>query len=328
MFDWYEAHGYFNLNVYTMARIETPGTVFFQKLHSEYLSFLSSEGIKPNTIDSFRNVSCKFLQFLEKGGCSSLASVSPDNVFSFMIELRKTWAEESLRTAVSALRSFFRFAKEPSLLKAANCICTIKARTIIPILSDEEENMIWNVLNSDEQITKRDKAIVLLGLTTGLRACDIVSLQTKDIDWQTDSMTIIQQKTGNILVVPLFPAVGNAIADYILEERPKISSGFLFVRQLAPYLPLSGHSACYCIIRTVFERAGIQLSEGICGTRLLRHNAASKLLKNGVSVETIAAVLGHSDPDSTEIYLTTDDIRIRECGLPLSSVPIREGVLK
>lgn len=327
MFDWYEAHGYFNLNIYTRPRIDTPGTIPFQKLHLKYLSYISSEGLKPNTIDSFRNVSCKFLQFLEKRGYSSLVSVSPDNVFSFVIELRKAWAEESLRTAVSVLRSFFRFAEEPSLIKAANYIRTVRARTIIPILSDEEENLIWNVLNLDERVTKRDKAIVLLSLMTGLRACDIVNLQTKDIDWQSESITIIQQKTGNILAVPLLPAVGNAIADYILKERPKIGSGYLFIRQLAPYLPLSGHSPCYRIIRMVFKYAGIQKCAGFCGTRLLRHNAASKLLKKGVPVETIAAVLGHSDSDSTEIYLTTDDIRMRECGLPLSSVPIREGGL-
>lgn len=143
MFNWYEAHGYFSLNAYTRPRIETPGRVLFQKLHPEYLSHISSEGLKPNTIDSFRNVSCKFLQFLEKRGYSSLASVTPDNVISFMAELRKTWAEESLRTAVSVLRSFLRFAEEPSLLKAADCIRTVRARTIIPILSDEEENLIY-----------------------------------------------------------------------------------------------------------------------------------------------------------------------------------------
>ena len=53
---------------------------------------------------------------------------------------------------------------------------------------------------------------------------------------------------------------------------------------------------------------------------MLRHNAASIMVRNAVPVETIAAVLGHSSPDSTDIYITTDEERLRECVLPMTEI--------
>jgi len=65
-----------------------------------------------------------------------------------------------------------------------------------------------------------------------------------------------------------------------------------------------------------------------CGSRLLRHNAASRMLKKGVPIQTIASALGHTSTDTTDIYLTTDEKRLRECALPLSIVPVRMEVLQ
>jgi site-specific recombinase XerD len=53
---------------------------------------------------------------------------------------------------------------------------------------------------------------------------------------------------------------------------------------------------------------------------LLRHNAASTMVKNAVPIETIAAVLGHANPDTTDIYITTDEYRLRECVLPMTGI--------
>lgn len=53
---------------------------------------------------------------------------------------------------------------------------------------------------------------------------------------------------------------------------------------------------------------------------LLRHNAASTMVKNEVPIETIAAILGHSSSDTTDIYITTDEVRLRECVLPMNGI--------
>jgi site-specific recombinase XerD len=89
----------------------------------------------------------------------------------------------------------------------------------------------------------------------------------------------------------------------------------VFVRSLAPYTGLSGHSAVRGVIKKVFDDAGVVPVQ--MGTRLTRHNLASKMLAARVGLPVIAAVLGHADPASADSYLETDQERMRGCVLPL-----------
>ncbi len=71
----------------------------------------------------------------------------------------------------------------------------------------------------------------------------------------------------------------------------------------------------YRVTATTFRIAGV--AEVKAGTSLLRHSAASRLLRAGVPLPTISAVLGHADPESTNVYLSVDQARLLECVLPL-----------
>jgi site-specific recombinase XerD len=115
-------------------------------------------------------------------------------------------------------------------------------------------------------------------------------------------------------------AVGNAIARYLYEDRPSADNDYLFVRDLAPFGPLSGHSSCYVIVKKAFEKAGISRDGRIFGMHMLRHNAASVMVRNEVPVSTVAAVLGHSSTDTTDIYITTDEAKLRECVLRMTGI--------
>jgi integrase len=148
----------------------------------------------------------------------------------------------------------------------------------------------------------------------------LINLQLSDIDWNNEIITFKQSKTGNLVCLPLTPTVGNAIAKYIVNERPDIESNFLFLRTLAPFSPLSDHAACHAIVSKVFKSAGIDKGSRIWGMHMLRHNAASTMVKNEVPIETIAAILGHSTPDTTDIYITTDAERLKECVLPMANI--------
>lgn len=321
LFNSYLETGYFDLSMYRTP-LDTPKSEMYQKLHSEYVASLE---LKTNTINSYRNVSCKFLTFLEKSGVYDVSDATPRDIISFFMYLKKSWDDGSLRIAVSSLRSFFTFINHRELLIAMDNIKTIRTKKIIPVLNTDEHDRIWGVLKKSDIVSLRDKAIILLSLIFGMRACDIVNLKLSDINWSTNTITFVQQKTGNLIILPLFPSMGNAIYDYITKERPESICNEVFLRSLAPYTPLSGHSACYRIIKRVFENADISCNHRICGTRLLRHNAASNMLKQETSIETIAAILGHSSPDSTNIYITTNEVALKQCVLPL--IGITKGVL-
>lgn len=321
LFNSYLETGCFDLSLHRTP-LDTPKTEIYQKIHSEYVASLE---LKTNTINSYRNVSYKFLTFLEKSDIYTVPDATSRDLISFFMYLRKSWDDGSLRTAASALRSFFTFINHRELLIAMNNIRTIRTKKIIPVLNTDEQERIWDILKKPGIISLRDKAIILLSLIFGMRACDIVNLELSDIGWSTDTITFVQQKTGNLTTLPLFSSVGNAISDYITKERPASTYKGVFLRSLAPYTPLSGHSACYRIIKRVLENADVSCNHRICGTRLLRHNTASHMLKQETSIETIAAILGHSSSDSTNIYITTNEITLKQCVLPL--IGITKGVL-
>ena len=189
----------------------------------------------------------------------------------------------------------------------------IAAGTIVDYIKTTKQNR-------QRAISNRDAAIVLFGLTTGIRAIDLINLRLSDIDWDNETISFKQSKTGNYVFLPLTVSLGNAIARYLSEERPDAGNDYLFVRTIAPFDPLAGHTSCYAIVKSVFKTAGIRKDARIFGMHMLRHNAASTMVKNEVPISTIAAILGHADIDSTDIYITTDEKKLRECVLPMTGI--------
>ena len=74
------------------------------------------------------------------------------------------------------------------------------------------------------------------------------------------------------------------------------------------------------MVKRILEKASVSTDGRILGMHMLRHNAASTMFRNEVPVETIAAILGHTDPDTTGIYITTDENRLKECVLPFGDI--------
>jgi integrase len=122
-------------------------------------------------------------------------------------------------------------------------------------------------------VTARDAAITLLALTTGLRACDIIGLRLRNIDWRGHTIGIVQQKTNNPLRVPLTGLVAAKLADYVLDERPVSADDHVFLRSVAPHVRLADHASVYRVTAETFRKAGV--SDVKAGTRFLRHNAAN-----------------------------------------------------
>jgi site-specific recombinase XerD len=321
-----EEKGYVGWKPCVESKVDKPVTIGFQNIHAEFLKYLNAERKSNNTVDSYRNISCKFLTFIERLGHTCLRTVPLELIHEFFCELRDTWDSGSLRTAASGLRSFLSFSEDGGRLLAAIPDKLLRKRAIIPVLTQEEEQAVWDVLKTDA-VSSRDKAIMALALLTGLRAVDIVNLRLSDINWKCDVISINQRKTNKPLVLPLLPAIGNAMAKYILNDRSKTDSPYVFLSFNAPHKPLKEHASCYAIVRKIFTRAGVRLGNELKGTRLLRHHLASKMLKKGVAVQTISLTLGHVNPNSSDIYLTTDEKKLRDCSLPLSVIPMKVGGL-
>lgn len=174
-----------------------------------------------------------------------------------------------------------------------------------------------------EQSSHRTKAIVLLALRLGLRDSDICRLTFDEIDWQEDRLRLIQKKTGEPIVLPLLPDVGNALMDYILSERPKRADGcpYIFLRKQAPYSRLtSAYMSCSKVIR----QTGIKPVDGkSTGIHLYRYTLVHRLLAARVPHQIITDALGHASKESDKPYLSMEESMLRLCALDLSVIGVK-----
>ena len=173
----------------------------------------------------------QFLEYLERKGITEMSAVQLQDVSLFFPLLAPQYQPTSMRTVLSALRSFLRFVEEqkltPFCLSSAIPGSFGRKTAVIPTITREEEQKL---LSGDFSTPsgKRNLAMLLLALRTGLRSVDIINLKLADIHWKRNTIEIVQEKTGTPLILPLLTEVGNAIADYILNGRPASPQPYIF----------------------------------------------------------------------------------------------------
>lgn len=314
LIDSYFSTGTFDFSLMKKGRI-VPDNENHQKIYTEYQDYLLGIYDNDNTRHFYEYGMYCLLQFLNSNGIPDIEQLSPALIMEY-IKVTKTNRQ---REMLCELRGIFRYLERSDLYNAVAGIHAPRAKRIIPVLTDAELQKIYDCI-AEGNVSLRDAAIVIIGLSCGIRACDLIKLQLSDIDWDNEIIQFKQSKTGNVVCLPLTERVGNALFRYITEERPKTDSNYLFLRSFAPYAPFADHSACHSIVSKVFKIAGIDNDNRMSGMHMLRHNAASAMVRNEVPIETIAAILGHATPDTTDIYITTDIKRLKECVLSMDGI--------
>jgi integrase len=265
-------------------------------LEAAWEADMAGRGLAPATRAAYRRVARGYLVFLEQRGIGDLDAADGASVLAFLESLLDRWAASSLFWVVSNFRPFLKFTGRADLVGAVNLAGVKRSHPVIAV-------------------SARDAAITLLALATGLRACDIIALRMADVDWRGQTIGIVQQKTGNPLTLPLPALVVGKLAGYVLDERPGSADDHVFLRSVAPHVRLADHASVHRVISETFRKAGV--TDVKAGTRVLRHNAASRLLRAAVPLPTISAVLGHASQESASVYLSVDRERLLECVLPV-----------
>ena len=279
---------------------------------------LKARKLKPNTIDGYRRFTYYFVEYLENKGYDELSDIVCGDIVSFIaVVCSERYQATSLGSHMPGLKIFLSMHPHTKQF-----LCEIpehlpKRRDILKVYSDDEYNKIIDRISESGSISFRNRAITLLALNTGLRAVDICAIRLGDIDWEHNCIHIVQQKTGRSHDIPLTEAIGNALVDYLLNERPQSDSDMVFLRAKAPYAPLLSHAGIRGILFNVVNDSDIEVKGRIYGTRITRHSAASRMLRKGVPLPVISEMLGHGSKDSVMIYITTDDAKLAECTLPL-----------
>ncbi|MGC0392450.1 MULTISPECIES: tyrosine-type recombinase/integrase [Bradyrhizobium] len=223
-----------------------------------------------------------------------------------------------VKTMTMALRGYLRFLSARGLCRAG----LDQAVPIIPqwrlsslpryIRSSDVETLIATC----DQTTAtgvRDRAILLLLARLGLRAGDILSLRLTDVDWQQATLSV-RGKGRRETRLPLPQDAGDALLAYLDQARPHVADVRIFFMSNAPIRPLTGSSAVSDVVRSAIRKAGIPVPSN--GANLLRHSAATAMLRGGATLDTVGAVLRHRSPDMTAHYAKVDVTMLLQIAQP------------
>lgn len=188
---------------------------------------------------------------------------------------------------------------------------------------DEADKIAHAIIDEDNDLSLLDKALVAISFIYGMRSTDITALTMDNIDFENDTIHLIQSKTKASLDLPLSPVVGNIIYEYITKERPQSVENTIFVHGKSPQ---NSFGRIWYHIKCVCNVAGVRTEHGQIGVRLFRHHLATFLLSKNVSQPIISSILGHLMPQSINHYIDCDTEHLREFGLDISQYPVNEKI--
>ncbi len=224
-----------------------------------------------------------------RGHSLRLGDLHLDDVLDWIDDQRsRGLSQKTVQTRVISVKAFTRWLVAEEWLDLDPL-----AKLKVPKVDDKPKDTLLKACNPKTLTGCRDRAILLLLYSTGLRADEAVRLRVEDIDWAHGLITVRRGKGGKYRVVPLGGKTERALDKYLNHpKRPDHE---------AVFLTHDGNTLSYQTFRTVFyrleKRAGIR-----CNPHKWRHSAAIQYLRQGGRVEHLQKVLGHTTPTMTLHY--------------------------
>jgi site-specific recombinase XerD len=179
-------------------------------------------------------------------------------------------------------------------------------------IDSEAVERVIAACEANTPLGSRDRAVLLLLARLGLRAGDVAQLRLDDLDWRRGRIRV-SGKSRTPAWLPLPQDAGDAVLHYLATVRPRAPTDRVFLIMRAPYTPILSRQITSTAQRAI-ARSGIVTPS--CGAHLLRHSAATAWLRQGLSLQSVGAVLRHSDLDTTAIYAKIDVGSLQQIAAP------------
>lgn len=302
-----------------------------KQLHNNYSEALIRSGKGNGTRRFYETLARQFLKYVQSELNKNISDLQLDDVRNFIPYIARSYQSTSMRTVLSALRSFLKFLYKERITKEKLVLAVpssgSRKTTVVPTITKDEEFRLLQSIDRSTSIGKRNYAMILLAMRTGLRSMDIINLKLSSIDWRNKTITIVQQKNGRPLTIPILSDVGNALSDYVLNARPQSNIPYVFLRYQSPYTKLS-RSNCYAISCSIMKKADIRQSgHQRKGFHIFRHSVAARMLSQEISLPVISNTLGHGSMSSSKVYLSTDGKHLKSCALTLQGIEVTKEEL-
>ena len=279
---------------------------------------IAQRNASPHTIASYRDTFRLLLRFAQKRLHKSPSQLALENLnapflgtFLHDLENHRANGARSRNLRLTAIRSFFRYAA----LEMPQCSALIQRVLVIPnkrqprplvdFLSRPEIKALLAAPNPKTWLGRRDYALLLTAVQTGLRLSEITALRQSDIILGSGAHVRCQGKGRKERCTPVAKPTARVLAAWI-KEQGKDGAKILFPS--AHGGPLSPDSVQYLVTKyaAVARKNCPSLLQKRVSPHVLRHTAAMELLQAGVDRSLIAIWLGHESVETTQIYLDAD----------------------
>ena len=259
--------------------------------------FLLSPGLGEGTRKSYRGDVEEFARWLEARKLT-LADVDVRTLTDYVTELGRArprkLAPATIARKLAAVRSFLRFTLGRTKVPDA-AFMPRRPRRLPDTPKAEEIDAALEAFEGDGPLPLRNRALVELVYSAGLRSAEAVGLDLADVDFEREQLHV-RGKGGKERLVPLGEEAAHVLARYLHEARPQLVNGAVN----AVFVSARGKRLDTSTVRRIFAHP-----------HRLRHAFATHLLEGGADLRTIQELLGHSSLSTTQLYSHVDGRRLR-----------------
>lgn len=279
-----------------------------------FLSMLTVEkGLAKNTLDAYSRDLAGLAEFLIEQQVSDWPGVDANHIRAYIGALRaKGLSPKSVTRHIVTLRRLLRFLQTENLLEENPMPALLPApgqRKLPQTLSAADIQSLLNQPDANEPLGARDRAMFELLYATGLRVSELVLLQTQQINFQGNYVTV-KGKGAKVRAVPFGSYAREQLSSFIADGRPRLLKGkqspYLFTNRSGAPLSRQGF---WKLIRRYALAAGIDKR---VTPHTLRHSFATHLLEGGADLRSVQTMLGHADISTTQIYTHVDGARLKK----------------
>ena len=278
-------------------------------LLTAYLQHLRDvRGLQPKTCEGLLLAARRILTWHRQNlSGTPLSALMAKDVLVMTHDLLSARRSDSARSSTTAyMRSFLRYLYWANL--HAQDLSQFVPRTpcwrhahLPPRLAWEDVQRAIAAIETTTPSGMRDRAMMLLLATTGMRNRELRDLELGDIRWRTGELVLRHTKGHRDRVLPLLDETGIALAEYVLHARPLTTDRRVFLSHVTPVRAFRYSGTISRIVRVRLRRAGISIQRG--GAHLLRHSLATRLIERQRPIKEVADLLGHRNIDTTSLYI-------------------------
>jgi len=262
----------------------------YSALLGTYLRCCRGDGNKESTISGKESFLREFCTHLETLGYVDLRHADAATIgrACLMQHNKDGWA---------VIRMFLRYLNRAALVSRDFSMIIprfTKAFRLPSTYTEDEIKRFEGAIDGSTKTGKRDYAMLLLATRLGMRSGDIANLTFSAIDFENDTVSISQEKTGEPLTLPMVAAAKNALVDYLNNGRPESTLPYVFLRVNAPFEKITT-SVIRFVTTKYFIEANINISQKKHGPHVFRSSLASSMVNQMVSYDVVRKILGLAD---------------------------------